>query len=130
MISIKHQTLRRTTVPTGPTHPYWLDGQSGEISLLATPENAPQTSSFELLVDGERLSYTVPVTHSKVDPVVGEVIEAVVVEPPISVSVVSDLEIFAGEDSRDVIVLVRALQGAVPEAEVELAVPSGWTTSM
>jgi len=116
-------------IPTGPTHPYWLDGKSGEISLLATPENAPQTSSFELLVDGERLSYTVPVTHSKVDPVAGEVIEAVVVEPPISVSVVSELEIFAGEDSRDVIVLVKALQGAVSEAEVELAVPSGWTSA-
>jgi LmbE family N-acetylglucosaminyl deacetylase len=115
------------------SQPYWLrdEGTLGMFrvdnpNLIGLPENPPALSVvYEVLIDNQPFSFTVPVVYKRVDPVDGEVYQPFAVTPPVFVNLVEKVYVFADEKPRQVEVKVQAGQANL-RGTTALQVPAGW----
>ena len=119
----------------GTSQPYWLQKPIAggmftvdDATLIGTPENKPALPIFVTLEDDRMhtLTFTVPATFRRTDPVMGEQIRNVDVVPEVTANFGSGVYIFPDAKPRTATVWLRSF-GAT-DATVRLIAPEGWKT--
>lgn len=149
-LSIKHtayDTLRNNqrfeqrfsaVVPTHLpyTSPYWLVNGRNEFlysitnqSDIGMPEqSSPLTATVTLYVQGEKITFSLPLKYKWIDDINGEQYRSVEIVPPVSVSLM-EKNVIGKESKRSLISLrVKSLKNNL-SGSVRLRVPEGWTVS-
>lgn len=123
-------------VHTQYTNPYWLE-ESASVGMYTVkdqlmrglPQNPSALSGFVTLsVADQVLEIEVPVQYRKTDPVKGEVVTPLVIQPEVMVNLQSSSMIFSGTASKTILVTVISGIKNV-SGEVSLQVPEGWKVS-
>ncbi|WP_066838964.1 PIG-L family deacetylase [Rufibacter ruber] len=129
--------MLRVSVPISPSamysQPYWLrlPGTTGmfrvdEPELIGLPENpAAAQVRVQVTVQGQPLSFTLPVVYKRTDPVEGEQYRPFVVTQPVFVNLTEKVYVFPDAQPKPVTVRVRAGQNSL-EGQVTLRLPQGW----
>ncbi|MDO6390193.1 PIG-L family deacetylase [Pontibacter sp. BT731] len=115
------------------SQPYWLrqDGTLGlfrvdELQEIGAPENkAAAEVRFDLKINGEPFSYTVPVVYKRNDPVEGEQYRPLAITPPVFVNISEKVLMFAAQEPKPVHVLVKSGKAGI-KGHVALQLPKGW----
>ncbi|MBS0658780.1 MAG: PIG-L family deacetylase [Verrucomicrobia bacterium] len=115
------------------TQPYWLqkpgtDGtfEVADQQLIGTPENAPAIAYDAVVaIEGEELSFELPVRQRRNDRVEGEVREPLVIAPPVVAAFAHPFLVFPKAEPRKVAVRLQATSGAA-QGELALEAPAGW----
>ncbi|MEM9896638.1 MAG: NEW3 domain-containing protein, partial [Bacteroidota bacterium] len=118
------------------SHPYWLneDATVGmysveEQELIGKPENdSAIAGSIRVKIGNQFLSWTVPVVYSYIDPVKGEVIEPLMLLPKVTLSMNTEVMIFADQEPKLLEVKLSAMK-KVADGKLSLDLPKGWQAS-
>jgi len=118
------------------SHPFWLREEPTQgayrvtdPSLRGAAENPPAVSvRFDLVIEGSRFSYDVPVLYRWTDRVAGERYRPLEIVPPVSLRFERRAYLFADKRPRDVRLVVETPGPAVTGA-VRLDLPAGWSAS-
>ena len=118
------------------SQPYWLrkPGTLGTFTvddqkLIGLPENPPALPvEIVFQVNGQEVRYIVNTKYRTVDPVAGEVRQALVIAPPAFANVADSVVIFPTNQPKRVSVHVTTATGSV-KGELKLAVPQRWEVS-
>ncbi len=113
--------------------PYWLvkKGSLGmynvkDQKLRGTPENEdPVSIMYDLIIDGEVLSYQSPVVYKRNDPVHGEVYRPFVITPPVYLNITEEVYVFGVPTPKVISVLLKANQDGL-KGTVRMKVPDDW----
>lgn len=116
--------------------PYWLTEESSlgmytveDQEQRGKPENDPSLSgSVTVSVEGEEISFSIPIVFKRNDPVDGEVYEPVAISPPVMANLSSKVLVFGDGNSKKVDVRVIAGKKNV-SGELSLDAPKGWKIS-
>jgi len=116
--------------------PYWLERPStgfryqiADPSLTGLPVRPPRyTARVSLAVAGRKVSLDLPIGHTWVDPVEGELTRPFVVTPPVSVEPVEKVILYSGPAPKTLDVRVTAGRDRV-SGTLSVETPSGWTVS-
>jgi len=114
--------------------PYWLrdSHQQGyftvnDPALITLPENPPaMEGTFTFRLEGEELSFTVPVLYKSTDPVKGERYRPVEITPPVTIGVDHPVVMFPDLSERDIAVRLTAISPSVKSGVLEVSVPADW----
>lgn len=120
-------------MPAAPTQPYWLARPKSDAAyaiddrrVLDQPDGpVALTAVFQLTVNGEPLSVTLPVRHRYVDRIYGELTRPVLAVPPAVVNIAEKAIVFPNKNAREVAVQVTAMAAA--KGDVKLNLPAGWS---
>ena len=133
---VTHESNRTLPDNAPVSQPYWLreEGTPGmyrvdDPGLIGLPENPPAyplTYVFE--VGGQELRVPVEPIQVTADPAKGELHRKLDVIPPVSLAVAHDVELFAPDAARPVVVEMKAYRDH-STGTLQLAVPAGWTVS-
>jgi LmbE family N-acetylglucosaminyl deacetylase len=123
-------TLRKD-VPL--TQPYWLRKPAAlgtfvvdDQKLIGLAENPlPFPIAVMLRVGDQDLRYLVDTKYRTVDPIAGEVRQALVIAPPVFANLPNPVFVFGDEKSKSIQVRVTASTGAV-RGQLRLEAPKGW----
>ncbi|MEP6822903.1 MAG: PIG-L family deacetylase [Chthoniobacterales bacterium] len=115
------------------TQPYWLREQAttgtftvADQSLIGRPENPPAFPiEFTLDVGGQEITYQVEPRFRKVDRVLGEITEPLVIAPPAFVELPRPVFLFPDKSTKSINVRVIASAEKV-NGSVSLEAPAGW----
>ncbi|WP_027127147.1 PIG-L family deacetylase [Gelidibacter mesophilus] len=113
--------------------PYWLNSKGtlgmyrvDDQRLNGLPETPKTiTATFNVLINGEILSYSRPVIYKINDPVKGEYYKPFEIVPEVAAHISEPVIIFADEESKDIQVVVKAYRNNL-DGFVQLAHPRGW----
>ncbi|WP_181305893.1 PIG-L family deacetylase [Rufibacter sp. XAAS-G3-1] len=127
------RTSRTIPLATPYSQPYWLrvPGSTGmfrvdDPALIGLPENpAAAQLRVHLTVQGQPISYTLPVVYKRTDPVEGEQYRPFEIAPPVFVNITEKVYVFADAQPKPVTVRVRAGKDQM-EGTVALRLPEGW----
>ena len=116
-----------------PTTPYWLmhKGTLGmykvdDSKLIGLPETpVAATVEFNLLIEGEPITFSRPVVYKTNDPVKGETYKPFVIIPEVSAKMAQNVIIFNNDNQKEVSVIVKAGKDQV-EGYVSIACPKDW----
>lgn len=118
------------------TSAYWLNeaGTLGmytvndqtKIGLPLTP--AYNQVTFNLLIEGVKISYIKPLVYKENDPAFGEIYRPFEVVPPVSMKFDEDVFIFSNQESKTVKVTVKSGEKSV-SGNLKLNVPASWKVS-
>ena len=126
--------LEPTIPPDVPfSQPYWLRKPAtlgtftvDDQQLIGLAENPPPFPlEVTLEIAGQELRYSIDTRFRRVDPIVGEVHESVVIAPPVFANLPNAAFVFGDEKAKSVSVRLSSLTGAV-NGQVRLDVPNGW----
>jgi LmbE family N-acetylglucosaminyl deacetylase len=115
------------------SQPYWLRNPATlgtfaveDQTLIGLPEN-PASFPVEvtLRVGEQDLRYQVETKYRKVDPIIGEVRQDLVIAPPVFANLSNPSFVFADDKPKPVQVHIVAATGAV-RGQLRLEAPSGW----
>lgn len=128
MVRTKYDLMVEASV----SQPYWLEGPYQHVftveepTLIGTPENAPalQAQARFKIADYGFIDCAVPVHLKKTDRVEGEIIEPLLVSPPITASFGDRNLIFVDEASQKTHLQVSAHQAGFYQLGLEAP---GWT---
>jgi LmbE family N-acetylglucosaminyl deacetylase len=118
---------------TNNTTPYWLN-KKGTLGMYNVEDKAliglPETPryynyTFNLIIDNTAISYTKPLVYKMNDPVKGEVYKPFEIIPEASVKLNESVYIFNSNNSKSIIVTVKAGKDNL-EGELRLQAPSSW----
>ena len=118
------------------TNPYWLE-ETASVGMYTVsnqllrglPQNLPAITGYVTLKSGNQIiEVAVPVNFRRTDPVKGEVVTPLIIQPKAMVNLKSQSLIFSTSDSRPVEVTVIAGTNDFA-GKLELSVPKGWTYS-
>lgn len=123
------------TLPAGAPYsqPYWLRNPAttgtfavNDQQLIGLAQNPP-AFPIEITVDvaGEQIRYTCDTRFRRVDPVAGEVHDALVIAPPVFANLPNAAFVFADDKPKTIPVRISASTGAV-RGEARLDLPNGW----
>ena len=115
------------------SQPYWLRkpatlGTFGvdDQTLIGLPENPPPFPvEVALRVGDQDLRYSVDTKYRTVDPIIGEVRQALVIAPPVFANLSDPVFVFGDEKLKSVQVRVVASTAAV-SGQLRLEAPKGW----
>ena len=115
------------------SQPYWLeeDWSMGMYSVwnrnqIGKPENDPAVSAeFNIEIDGQSISYVVPVVFKRNDPVEGEQYRPLEIIPPLYINLKEELLIFSDESGKKLEVTLVAGRDNL-NGNLALNLPSGW----
>ena len=115
------------------SHPYWLAappaGGRYEVAdrrLVGTPRNPPPLRvGFVLALAGREVTMTAPVLYRWTDPVEGERVRDLVVEPRVTVNLEPGVLVFPDAAPRTLRAVVRGHAGELA-GSVRLHAPQGW----
>ncbi len=118
------------------SHPFWLRDQGSEgmyrvddILMTHLPENQPAFAlNIGVELDGQMLSYVIPVDYKWNDPVTGEKHRPAVITPPVTMSFRTNLEVLTTLEPRTVEITVRASRSEL-SGVLSVSAPKGWTLS-
>lgn len=106
-----NKTLSVTVPETTPiSQPYWLVQEpaagyyhfSNQL-LVGLPENPPTlTAIFHLKIEGSEIAFTRQIMYKHTDPVHGEVIDPLVVAPPVTANVQNDVYVYTSKNPQQV----------------------------
>ncbi len=114
--------------------PYWLN-EKGTLGmykvddqrLIGLPETPRKTTAtFNLMINGESISFTKPIVYKTNDPVKGEVYKPFEIVPEVSAKVSEKVIIFETDKQKDVSVVVKAGRDNL-EGFVQIAHPKNWS---
>jgi len=126
--------LEPTIPPDVPySQPYWLRKPAtlgtftvDDQQLIGLAENPPPFPlEVTLEIAGQELRYSIDTRFRRVDPIVGEVHESVVIAPPVFANLPNAAFVFGDEKAKSVSVRLSSSTGAV-NGQVRLDVPNGW----
>lgn len=118
------------------SQPYWLEkeGSLGVYNvenqeLIGTPENKPSVY-FEVKIDveGEVLTYQIPLIYKWNDPVKGELYKPFVIFPPAFVNFSEEVQLFSTLSSKEIEVTVRS-NTFNEKIDLTISKPNGWDIS-
>lgn len=124
-----------TLMPNTPySDPYWLKEPHSlglftvkDKSLIGKPENDPAiVFQFQLELNGETLSFPVPLIYQWTDPVKGELWRPVEVVPPLSLNLSESVVVFNDATPKSVSVLAKSTSDHKLNGEISLDLPKGW----
>jgi LmbE family N-acetylglucosaminyl deacetylase len=115
------------------SQPYWLRKPAtlgtftvDDQQLIGLAENPPPFPLEVMLeIAGQELRYSIDTRFRRVDPIVGEVHESVVIAPPVFANLPNAAFVFGDEKAKSVSVRLNSSTGAV-NGQVRLDVPNGW----
>jgi LmbE family N-acetylglucosaminyl deacetylase len=118
------------------SHPFWLREPPGpgsyriaDATLRGAAENPPAlTVRVDLLIEGTRISYAVPVLYRWTDRVAGERYRPLEIVPPVTLRFDRKVYLFPDARPRDVRVAVET-PGPGATGTVRLQLPGGWSAS-
>ncbi len=113
--------------------PYWLREPHelgrfsvSDKSLIGKPENDPAVVvAVQVAVNGEKLTFAVPVIYKWTDPVKGELYRPFDIVPPVFVNLTDPVLIFKDNAPRQINVLVKSSADLV-KGDLSLQLPEGW----
>ncbi len=114
--------------------PYWLK-EKGTIGmyrvddkeLIGKPELENQFPvSFKLTINGKFISFERNLIYKFNDPVKGEVYQPFDVLPEVSASIPEKVIIFANDESKEILVIIKAGRDNL-EGNITVPAPKGWT---
>jgi len=114
--------------------PYWLQEEHSlglftvkNKSLIGKPENDPAIQfEIQLELNGELLSYAVPLIYKWTDPVKGEQWRPVEVVPAMSLNLSESVIVFNDATPKTVSVLAKSNSGHQLKGEISIDLPKGW----
>jgi len=118
------------------TSAYWLK-ESGSLGMYKVKERTeigkPESdryliANYTVEINGTELTIHKPVNYKYTDPEKGQVHQPLEIVEPIYTSIADKVYIFEGGNSKDVKVVVKAMEKE-QSGEVTLAVPEGWKIS-
>ena len=118
----------------GYSNPYWLEqgGTEGMYKvddqlLRGLPQNPPALLGYVAIeLDGQVFEVPVPVNYRRTDPVKGEVVTPLVIQPKVMANLDANALIFSTANAKPVNVTIIAGEAKVT-GNVRLNVPEGWT---
>jgi len=123
------------TVPTNDsyTQPYWLRKAPSlgtfsvdDQQLIGLPQNPPAFPiEVTLNITGLELHYTLDTRFRRVDPIIGEVHDDIVIAPPVFANLSDSAYVFPDAKPKTIVVTVSSLTGAA-SGDIHLDVPTGW----
>ena len=138
----RDQFLTKDLTPPVPpatpySQPYWLRkaGTVGTFTvddqtLIGLPENPPHFPAVVTLeVSGQEIRYTLDVKFRTVDPVAGQVWQALVIAPPGFINFADSALIFPTAEPKKVTARVTAATAAGLKGDLKLKVPAGWSVT-
>ena len=115
------------------SQPYWLELEQEKgmfvvkntqrIGLAENP--AALEGKLDLLVEGEPLTFTVPVVHKYTEPAEGEIYQPFAFVPPVSINPQNNKLLFTGSTPQELAVRVLAGKDKV-NGTLTLSLPQGW----
>jgi len=116
--------------------PYWLKEKHSQglftvndKSLIGKPENDPAILiNINFSVQGESMSFQVPLIYKWTDPVKGELSRPFEVVPPLFINFSQPVYVFADASSKKINVLVKSASSASRKGSLKLDLPAGWRT--
>lgn len=124
------------TVPenTPISQPYWLIQKHPvgyykipDQLLVGRPENPPSlTVKFDLNIAGEPLTITRQIMYKHTDPVRGEVVDPLVVTPPVTANIQNEVYVFTGQKPQQIEVRLKSYKDEV-KGVAHLEVPDLFT---
>ncbi|HEX7516423.1 MAG TPA: PIG-L family deacetylase [Chthoniobacterales bacterium] len=132
------QFIAKDLTPTLPkdvtwSQPYWLRKPAtlgtfavDDQTLIGLPENPPPFPvEVALRVGDQDLRYSVDTKYRTVDPIIGEVRQALVIAPPVFANLSNPVFVFGDDKPKSVQVRVAASTAAV-RGQLRLEAPNGW----
>ncbi len=115
------------------TQPYWLRKPAklgtftvDDQQLIGLAENPPPFPvEVTLRVGDQDLSYSIDTKYRTVDPIAGEVRQALVIAPPVFANLQNSVFVFGDDKPKSIQVRVAASTGAV-SGQLRLEAPKGW----
>ena len=116
------------------TQPYWIKEKMNEgyftvtdQTLIGEPDVQPSIiATYELVIEGEKFSFSKPVRYKFTDPVKGEVYQPITVLPPLSVNTNPSLVIIKknNPEQSNILITAKANKGIrYKKTEVSLRLP-------
>lgn len=117
--------------------PYWLSQPHAtglytvpDPQLIGKPENDPAIMiEAAVRIQGELIKVLVPVVHKWTDPVKGELTRPFEIVPPVFVNFSQSVFVLKDQTPQYITVLVKSGSQRKMKGEVNLDLPSGWTSS-
>ena len=107
------------------SQPYWLvepmnkgSYNVSDQTLIGKPQNDPQSIEVNLSIEGQELSYTIPIRYKSSDPVKGETFEPLFIIPKIEVE--SNPELALAINDKPVNIKVKTLNNSTSEKGFKL----------
>jgi LmbE family N-acetylglucosaminyl deacetylase len=137
LISNKNLVFNKTVlIPENKalTQPYWIKEKMNEgyftvtdQTLIGEPDVQPSIiATYELVIEGEKFSFSKPVRYKFTDPVKGEVYQPITVLPPLSVNTNPSLVIIKknNPEQSNILITAKANKGIrYKKTEVSLRLP-------
>lgn len=116
--------------------PYWLKEKHSQglftvndKSLIGKPENDPAILiNMKFYVQGESMSFHVPLVYKWTDPVKGELSRPFEVVPSLFINFSQPVYVFADASPKKISVLVKSASTASRKGNLTLDLPAGWRT--
>jgi len=116
--------------------PYWLKEKHSQglftvndKNLIGKPENDPAISiTMKFSVQGEPISFNVPLIYKWTDPVKGELKRPFEVVPPLFINFPQPVYVFADQTPKKISVLLKSASAATRKGNLKLDLPAGWRT--
>jgi LmbE family N-acetylglucosaminyl deacetylase len=136
MESNKRQVIKLPVVLTEQvvaTAPYWLKNSNDmgrytvkEQILRGLPETPRSLQAdFELVVEGQKLSVSMPIVHIYANPAKGEIYRPVEITPSVFASLAEKVYVFGDQEPKEVSFVVRAGKDGLVGL-LKPSVPKGW----
>jgi LmbE family N-acetylglucosaminyl deacetylase len=117
------------------THPYWLQKMGDaeyynvkEQMDIGLPEQpSPLQVNYTLDIQGELITYTVPVYYRWTDRVHGEMYRPLEITPPVTANLSANVFIFPNNQPTEIAVLLKSWANQI-SGTVRLNLPVGWQT--
>jgi LmbE family N-acetylglucosaminyl deacetylase len=121
------------TTETRFSSPYWLEKESetglytvDDPNLRGLPENpASLTADFDVVIEGQPFTFSIPVNYKYTDPVAGEVKKPFEVLPPATVKLTESNYLFSDNSPRNIFVEITSGQENIAGV-LRLNIPEGW----
>ncbi len=133
LISFKSQ--RALDAKANYSGPYWLkeDHTQGlftvpNVDQIGQPDSKPAVQfDFVYTIDGQDITYTVPLVYKRTDPVRGELTRPFEIVPAVAVSLTQPVFVFNDQSPRTITVTVRSSSSKKMTGSLSLKLPEGWT---
>jgi LmbE family N-acetylglucosaminyl deacetylase len=118
------------------TQPYWLksDHPIGQFNItkqeeVGHPENpSALTYTFKLSIEGEQVTFELPIVYKFTDPIRGEIYQPLILGPRITATLTEKSYIFTSAEPKTVAVQLKSFkQNSVGFVQPQL--PKGWKSS-
>ncbi len=121
-------------IPVRPgSRPYWLE-KEGSLGMYTVAQQEDRGKPeirkdlvlrFKLEIEGTTITYPVPLTYKRNDPVDGEIYRHVEISPDVSVNLKEKVIVFADNTPKTINVLVKSGKSG-PKGRLHAHLPDGW----